>query len=81
MHAPLSQEPGFQHRSFHKNCSYCGARLEVFVSCEAGSGEKQDYACPECGKAYSTPAALEPLVSVLTPRSDGKSGPYQDTMF
>ncbi|MDF2462686.1 MAG: hypothetical protein K0Q43_921 [Ramlibacter sp.] len=39
------------------------------------------YCCPECGKGYSTHAALPPLVSLLTKRTDGKNDGYQETMF
>ena len=81
MNQPVSQGTGFQRSSFDKTCSYCGARVQVFVSREAGSDESQDYACPECNKQYTTHAALEPVVSLLAPRSDGKTDQYQETMF
>ena len=77
----LRQEPGFKHSSFMQSCAYCGARFEVFVSRQAGEDEEESYACPECGKGYHTRAALEPLVTLIERRSDGKSDGYQETMF
>lgn len=79
---PLSNhEPVFERSSFIKPCDYCGARLAVFVSREVGSGEEHVYACPECTKEYPVHAALEPLVSVLEPRTDGKDDQYAETLF
>ena len=57
------------------------ARYEVLVSRLPGADEHEEYACPECGKGYSTHAALPPLVSLLTKRTDGKNDGYQETMF
>jgi len=81
MSSSLEQEPAFKRSSFVQACAYCGARFEVLVSRLPGGDEHEGYACPECGKTYSTHAALEPLVSLLTPRSDGKTDGYQETMF
>ena len=75
------QQPVFERISFVRPCVYCGARLAVFVSREAGSGETQSYDCPECGKDYTAHAALEPLVNVLEPRTDGKDDRYMETLF
>jgi predicted RNA-binding Zn-ribbon protein involved in translation (DUF1610 family) len=77
----LTHEPGFERSSFIQSCAYCGARMEVLVSRLPGSDEQEDYACPECGKGYSTSAALPPLVSLRARRKDGKSDGYQETMF
>ena len=77
----LPHEPAFKRSTFVQSCAYCGARFEVLVSRLAGSEEEEDYDCPECGKRYTTPAALPPLVSLTARRSDGKSDIYQDTMF
>ena len=74
-------DPVYQRVSFVKPCDYCGARFAVFVSREAGSGEEHSYHCPECSKDYLVHAALEPLVSVLEPRTDGKDDRYQETLF
>jgi len=78
----LSPNPqsDFERSSFIKPCDYCGARLAVFVSREIGS-EEHEYTCPECGKQYPVHAALEPLVSVMEPRTDGKDDRYMDTLF
>ena len=74
-------DPVFERSSFIKPCSYCGARLAVFVSREVGSSEEHGYECPECGKDYVLHAALEPLISVLEPRRDGKTDRYEETLF
>ena len=76
-----AQQPAFERISFVRPCVYCGARLAVFVSRETGSGEIQNYHCPECGKDYTAHAALEPLVNVLEPRTDGKDDRYMETLF
>ena len=74
-------QPVFERSSFVKPCVYCGARLAVFVSRESGSSEEHSCDCPECGKDYTVHAALEPLVSVLEPRTDGKDDRYMETLF
>lgn len=81
MQSPVQQEAVFKRSSFVQSCAYCGARFEVLVSRQAGADEHEDYACPECGKGYTTHAALSPLVSLLAHRSDGKDDGYQETMF
>jgi hypothetical protein len=73
--------PPFERSSFVKPCGYCGARLAVFVSREPGSGEEHGYECPECGKQSMVHAALEPRVSLLEPRTDGKADRYQESLF
>jgi hypothetical protein len=75
------QQPDFKRSSFVQSCAYCGARYEVLVSRLPGDDEHEEYACPECGKEYSTHAALPPLVSLLSRRTDGKNDNYQETMF
>jgi DNA-directed RNA polymerase subunit RPC12/RpoP len=65
---------------FEKSCLYCGARFRV-LAVQAAVTDAQEYACPECGKQYETPAAGEPEVRLLRPRSDGKFDRYQETMF
>ena len=81
MSQPWNPEPVFERSSFVTACSYCGARFAVFVSREAGSGDEQGYDCPECGKDHLVHAAIEPLVSLLEPRTDGKDDRYMETLF
>ena len=81
MSQPGEQEPVFERSSFIKSCGYCGARFAVLVSRERGSGEEHPYECPECGKDYTVHAALEPLVSLLEPRTDGKGDRYEESLF
>jgi uncharacterized Zn-finger protein len=79
--AHSTQQPEFRRSSFVQSCAYCGARYEVFVTRQAGADEHEEYDCPECGKGYGTHAALPPLVSLLSRRTDGKDDVYQETMF
>jgi DNA-directed RNA polymerase subunit RPC12/RpoP len=81
MSPTLPHEADFKRSTFIQSCAYCGARFEVLVSRLAGSDEEEDYDCPECGKRYTTMAALPPLVNLTARRSDGKSDGYQETMF
>ena len=66
---------------FERSCAYCGARFRVLAAHLPEGSPAQEYACPECGKSYRTAASAEPQVQLLRPRSDGRFGPYQETMF
>ena len=66
---------------FERSCGYCGARFRVLASRVADDHHQEEYACPECGKAYALEAAAEPQVQLLRPRTDGKDDRYQETMF
>lgn len=81
MSQPGNPEPVFERSSFVKVCDYCGARFAVLVSREVGSGEERSYECPECGKDYLVHAAIEPRLSLLEPRTDGKRDRYEETLF
>ena len=76
-------EPASGHRAsvFEQSCKYCGARFEVSVAYQAGSDAAQDYGCPECGKDDQVRAARPPTVRLISPRTDGKTDRYQETMF
>jgi hypothetical protein len=65
-------------RIFERSCAYCGARFRVL----AMPGDfQEDYDCPECGKRYEIESYGEPEVTLLKPRTDGKTDRYQETMF
>lgn len=81
MSEPSDPESALERSSFIKPCDYCGARLAVFVLRQRGSDEEHGYACPECGKEYTVHAALEPRLSVLNGRTDGKDDRYMETLF
>lgn len=66
---------------FERSCAYCGARFRVLATASDNVLQREEYACPECGKTYRTHAASEPEVQLLARRTDGKSDRYQDTMF
>jgi hypothetical protein len=64
-----------------KVCGYCGAILEV-TAAEVGDRPRlHAYTCPQCGKPDGVICSGHPHVRVIEPRTDGKSGDYQQTMF
>jgi endogenous inhibitor of DNA gyrase (YacG/DUF329 family) len=67
--------------TFERTCAYCGAQMRVVAAHGPFLDHPEPYDCPECGKEYKTPAAHEPEVKLLAPRTDGKDDSYQDTMF
>jgi hypothetical protein len=80
--AQLSKpQSGLQRAYFEKTCTYCGALFKVELSRQGGSNSERMYGCPECGKHYEVLSALPPKVRLIHPRSDGKTGGYQETMF
>ena len=72
---------GLQRAYFEKTCAYCGALFRVELSRRSGGNSERMYECPECGKHYEVLSALAPKVRLISPRSDGKTGGYQETMF
>jgi len=78
---PSVSEPLFARRALTQVCAYCGAHFRVLLTCAPEGNEPVDYFCPECGKQYDAEAALQPQVSLLRSRADGKKDRYQETMF
>jgi hypothetical protein len=64
-----------------KACDYCGARLEVTAAEVGGDARPHPYPCPQCGKPGEVVTTGHPHVRVLAPRTDGRTGQYQQTMF
>lgn len=64
-----------------KVCEYCGATLEVSAAEVGDHARMHAYVCPQCGKPDGVSCAGQPHVRVLKPRTDGKTGSYQDTVF
>jgi hypothetical protein len=62
-------------------CGFCGARLEVSVAAVPGEPKPHTYSCPQCGKPDELESTGHPHVRVLAPRTDGRTGKYQETMF
>lgn len=81
MNQPSPADTGLKRSDFEKACVYCGARLRVEVARKSRHDAMHDYACAECGKTYEMQAALPPVVFLVTPRNDGKTDRYQETMF
>jgi hypothetical protein len=68
-------------RQFERACAYCGARFVVLVPRDATPTVLRDYHCPECGKSSEVHSSLPPLVRLVSPRTDGKTDAYQETIF
>ena len=64
-----------------KSCDFCGAKLEVTAAEFAGEPQPQTWLCPQCGKDHELLSTGPARVRVLAPRKDGRTGPYQQTMF
>jgi len=64
-----------------RTCRFCGATLEVTAAEFAGEPQPHMYACPQCGKDDEVVSTGPPHVRVLRPRTDGRTGPYEQTMF
>lgn len=62
-------------------CDYCGAALEVTAAQMGGDAAAHPYVCPQCGKDHELVSEGIPHVRVMRPRTDGKDGRYQQTMF
>ncbi len=64
-----------------EQCNNCGATYEVYVPAQAGHMESEEYFCPECNKGYSTRASNSPRVTLIKPRTDGKTDLYDNTAW
>lgn len=66
---------------FEKTCDYCGSRLEVTAAEIGGEPRAHAYVCTQCGKNYEVETTGQPRVRVLSPRTDGRTAQYAQTMF
>jgi hypothetical protein len=66
---------------FERICGFCGAQLEVSCAAMPGEAKSYHYTCPQCGKPEDIGCTGHPHVRVLAPRTDGRTGLYQETMF
>ena len=64
------------------SCAYCGAKLEISaVVLPGGEPGPHAYMCPQCGRPDEIMAIGNLHIRVLSPRTDGKTDRYQETMF
>lgn len=81
MSHPSVSETLFERTIQDQACAFCGAQLRLTLMRAQQGNDVFDYYCPDCGKQYEAEAALVPQVRLLAHRTDGRSGPYQQTMF
>jgi len=77
----MSQTSQPELLTFEKACEYCGARLEVSSVAMHSEPRHYHFVCPQCSKDYEISSFAPPRVRVLAGRTDGRTGPYQQTMF
>lgn len=61
---------------FEKKCDYCGCTYRVQVTLQDGHNESEEYWCPECNKESKIRASITPNVTLISPRTDGKTDSY-----
>ena len=59
-------------------CDYCGAKFKAIITRQSGHNEREDYNCPDCNKRYSARASLPIKVTLISPRTDGKTDKYNN---
>ncbi|UXY16203.1 hypothetical protein N8I74_04055 [Chitiniphilus purpureus] len=62
-----------------QTCNHCGARMRAMDTQQAGHNENEAYYCPACNKRFKVYAAFTPTVTLLSPRTDGKTDQYQNS--
>lgn len=65
---------GYQKDDFEQTCDNCGAVFRVLVPGQKGHEEPEEYHCPECNKEFRCRASLTPSVTLISKRTDGRSG-------
>jgi hypothetical protein len=78
---PYEASYGYEKDNFEQTCSHCGALFKVVVPGQKGHEESEEYFCPECLCMYKTRASNTPSVTLISPRTDGKTdkcaSPYE----
>ena len=78
---PYEASYGYEKRRFTETCAHCGAVYEVVVPGQKGHEEPEEYFCPEWLYMSKTRASNSPTVTLVSPRTDGKtdkcSNPYE----
>lgn len=64
---------GYQKSDDEETCTYCGAVFRVQVPGQKGHEEPEEYHCPECYTEYRTRASNTPRVTLVSPRTDGRT--------
>lgn len=78
---PFETSYGYEKDRFEQTCGKCGAVFEVIVPGQKGHEEREEYFCPECLCMYTRRASNTPSVTLISPRTDGKTdkcaSPYE----
>lgn len=74
MNNPYETNYGYEKARRKETC-HCGAVFEVIVPGQLGHEDSEEYYCPECSCEYRTRASNSPEVILISPRTDGKTGP------
>lgn len=64
---------GYLKDEFDEACSYCGAVYHVVVPGQKGHEELEEYYCPECYTQSRVRASNSPQVTLISPRTDGRT--------
>jgi len=78
MTSPLEPTFGYEKDNFEKTCDYCGCVFQVIVPGQKGHEEPEEYYCPECNKEYKYRASNSPTVTLIKPRTDGRTDKHQN---
>ena len=64
---------GYLKDEFDETCGYCGCVFHVVVPGQKGHEESEEYYCPECSTEYRCRASNSPSVTLVSPRTDGRT--------
>ena len=78
MSSSLEATFGYEKSNHEQTCDYCGCVFQVVAPGQKGHEEPEEYYCPECNKEYKTRASNSPTVTLIKPRTDGKTDKYQN---
>ncbi len=70
---PYETNYGYEKSSREQTC-HCGAVFHVSVPGQKGHEEPEEYYCPECHCEYKARASMSPTVTLISGRTDGKTG-------
>lgn len=73
MSNPNESNYGYEKSRRTQEC-HCGAMFEVVAPGQKGHEEPEEYYCPECMCEYRTRASNSPVVTLISSRTDGKTG-------
>jgi len=68
----------YPDNDINKTCDYCGCVFRMQSAKQDGHNEPEEYYCPECFKEYRIRACNSPKVTLISPRTDGKTDRYNN---